>query len=61
MPALSNNKTYTLYMVRVMNNVPVWMYVSNVMAHSIIEAEYLLEKDMQTSQEYQITCTKTSG
>jgi hypothetical protein len=49
------NKQYKLYEVRDINGIQMTDYVTQTWAKNIVEAEYLLEKDMKPGLEYQIT------
>lgn len=51
-------KTYKLYRIMIMNNIPQYSFVKFIMANNIVEAEFMLEPDMMSGTEYVITTTK---
>lgn len=52
------NKTYRLYEIKLVNNLHMFMYVTQVSAHNIVEAEFMLEAYMLSGMEYNITVSK---
>jgi len=51
-------KTYRLYELVETNNMFQLVYVTEIMKHNIVEAEFHLEQRMETGKEYQITVGK---
>jgi len=49
------NKSYRLYLIRFANGVMIQKYINTVMAENMIEAEFLLQQDMEGGNEYLIT------
>jgi hypothetical protein len=52
---MSTSKTYCLYLIKNVNNIHMYKYVSQISAQNIVEAEFLFESQMILGNEYSIT------